>query len=278
MKTKELKEIYFERYSNAQDWYDSKITPLKEIILAKNQETHELLKNSLREKLFPSHLIEHYQKLKRDGFLDEKKMLGRLSLHIDKVKDPEVKKRYEKLRDEVKEARKKALDSIDKKGRELHFNLMEYRPIEAVECIFPTGEKTDTKPINRLQNFPKYLVSKHDFLYLQIDLSHDKEDILHLCDDIISKAQEFIGKTGESAITRWKDKIFDKLFLKHYLSGMSKTKALEKVQEDFSNLGIHIEAESFNKRYLPRFKKRYEIKDIRQLKKGDFHSFNSPPT
>lgn len=284
---KGLKRIAFEQDPKIEGWYNSQITPIRHFIEKTNRQIDQLLKDALKRKLFPAKAIAYYRSFSKDKTIDQQKKLRRLSLWINAVRDPQISGKYWKLIHKVKKARRRACLILDKLQYDNHFVMIDkkthkviYRPVEAIEYILldqPTGNWSqagllDSAPVEVLAEDTAPFIVNNDFLYLQVDLTYDKKDILQLCDDAVSKAQNITGKSGSSARTHIQERLFNNLFLKHYPSGKSKSEALEKTERDLAALGITIEAETLNKKYLPRFKMRYGIKDIRELKKIPFNN------
>ena len=158
---------------------------------------------------------------------------------------------------------------------------IEIRPKEAAESIFLNQdgfEISKNKPLKtgNLNIFNKHKnignIINNDYMYLQIDLTYDKKEILQICDDIISKAQKIIGKEKVEAKTMERQKIFEKLFLHYYLQPKSKEKALEETEKKLEKFGIKLSYETLNKQYLKRLKNKHNVQsvsDLREIIKKD---------
>ncbi|MEA2066849.1 MAG: hypothetical protein U9O65_07160 [Thermotogota bacterium] len=198
-----------------------------------------------------------------------------------------ILEKYKKLTEEIKKTNKKLLSVISDIEHDYHIKIIgknfpfnfinRLRIIDCVECIFINdlyreprlSEKKqflNSASISFLKKNNAEMFIADDFLHLQIDLTYDKNEILDSCDDVISKAQSIIGKTNKRAKKAVIERLFDLLFKDYYLSSRSKSDALDKVVKDFKTIGLKIEAETLDKKYIPDFKKRYGIKDVRYLK------------
>lgn len=198
-----------------------------------------------------------------------------------------ILEKYRKLKEEIEKTHIKLLSVVSDIEHDYHVKMIgkdfpfyfidTLRVIECVECIYVHQSYRERLLSEKKQFLSSASISflgknnaemfiADDFLLLQIDLTYDKKEILDSCDDVISKAQTIIGKTNKRAKKAVIERLFDLLFKDHYLSSRSKSDALNKVVEDFKTVGLEIEAETLDKRYIPGFKKRCGIKDVRQLK------------
>lgn len=117
-----------------------------------------------------------------------------------------------------------------------------------------------------------------DCLCLQVDLRYDKKVIMQTFDDIITNAQKLIGKypvigKRKDSKSIEKKKLVENLFLDFYVKkGLSKNETLEKIASYLKQEKIQLEPESINRKYIPNIKRKYSVKNVRELrnlKKGD---------
>jgi len=284
--TKELKEKAFEINPQIFERYNTETASLNKILDKNRKGMLALLQKALDEKLFPKKEMEHYRSvLSKDKNLSEQLRIEVMGVWIDKVSDSSISKEYKRLNDEIGKAREKYLLFIAEIEQEHRFKLTVKNPlfnnfnlpIEGVECIIvdqlggnghPEDHTfLDTRNVSFFDKNNAESFIKNNFLFLQINLTYDKSEILNLCDDVITKAQNITGK-NKRARTTVVEEMFDSLFKFYYPAEKSKRDTLDKIQEKLRSIGVEIDSETLDKKYLPGLKKRCGIKDIRQLKGG----------
>lgn len=109
-------------------------------------------------------------------------------------------------------------------------------------------------------------------MYLKIDLSYDKKLIIQQLDDFITFAQKKIcnylhtGKRKRAKRIEF-EKLIETLLIKYFVeNNYPQKKSLEKISEELFNNGITIQTDSIERRYLPSIKKKYGIKNIKELR------------
>ena len=106
----------------------------------------------------------------------------------------------------------------------------------------------------------------------KIDLKEDKTEILRNLNDMITTAQDTINKLeGTNKLKRAKtslqENLIENIFIQYFIEKKySLTRALEETENELLNSEIKIDVESIKRRYIPAIKKRYGIKDIRELR------------
>lgn len=279
MKTKELKRRYLESDSNLKSWYESEISPRIKSIQQQNQKIYRLLQDALDKKMFSPGMMKYVQKELSE--LSDQSKLWTLTQYIDELKDAKMRKKYQHLLDKIKRIREEISEKITIKESETHYRLSEFRPIDPVEYVSYSQPFT-TVPVDAFRKYLRmagkdpdtkigYKIVKDNLMCLQVDLTYSKRDILEACDEAVTVAQGLEGKRGRRAATSLQQDLFDMIFKKHYLDKKSKYDALEKTREDLVSLGILIATNSLQRKYIPALKRKYGIKDIRELiSGGDF--------
>ena len=304
LSTKDLKEKVFDADPKLTELYNNKIDPLVNIIREKKKEIDRLfqieptpenaptitvkykkiteeIKKANKKLLSVISDIERDYHIKLDRRLSKKLLLSR-ELKLKKIWDADPDLRYnwrnnfeayiENLEITIGDKHHSVIGgtAIDKIFP--HEFIDGRRVIEGVECLFINNElHRETllgACISCLEKDTAEYFIRDDLLFLQINLTYDKNEILDLCDDAISKAQSIIGKTNKRAKKAEIERLFDLFFKYHYQLSKSKSDALDKVVKDFKTVGFQIEAETLDKKYIHGFKKRCRITDVRQLKGG----------
>jgi hypothetical protein len=113
---------------------------------------------------------------------------------------------------------------------------------------------------------------QNDTLNLKINLTYDKTDILHIVDGLIIKAQKQMGKPhikGKPQRARATEqlKLIENIFIEHYvINNLPENISLENTEKELFNYGLKITSDSIKRRYISAIKKKYKIKDIRELR------------
>jgi len=158
----------------------------------------------------------------------------------------------------------KRLKVLSKKYKE------EILKIEAKHRVILDPHSDDGIPANEFPTAvmsPVEVVSNQDeFLSIRIDLSVDKATLLENIDTAITYAQH---KT-ENELTALQYRFFVEYFIRYYIEEkLSKPKALERISVDLeTKIGIRLDADTLQRRYLKRFKTDHNVKDIRELRGG----------
>lgn len=273
MTTKDLKQKHIELDPALGSWWQSEIRPLASLIEKKKRQLDALLQETFNKKMFPGRAMKYYRSvLLKNENLTESQRLRRLSLWIDDVKEPQIRKRYWRIRNQITEARKTFLEKISEKGYELHYDFIHSDSIDPVEYVLcdEVGSIKDEFPhtmlIKGLERKGADRIIRNGVMYLQVDLTYDKTKIVRMCDDAISIAKKAL-KVSSRADTMLKLDLFNWSFLDHYLNGDNKLRALQKTQRDLrDNCGLHLNLNTLERKYLPEFKKAYGINDLRELR------------
>ena len=209
-------------------------------------------------------------------------------LWFDKIKQQDIVRQIEKMNDEIFALHQQTREISERIEAEHGFIHM--RPPGPVTVLKGVGRIKDSLQISfelamlNLKQKPwideesilildNFLNFKSDtMLHLLIDTTYDKKAILDQVDELIFAIQHLQGRkrgagTRKSIVKEELDMLVEKMFLRLYVEE-TKTEetSINEICEYLESIGNPIEAESVVRRYLRSIKKRYGVKNVKELR------------
>ena len=142
METKDLKKVAFDIEEVLEESEKAEIDGIWELMIRNSNEFYRLLREALDRQLFPSDVMEYYKRLLKDNDLDDSKRVSKMASSWERVKDPAIKRKFQRLTNEFGAAHRRHREILSRIEHANHFVLYnkwtyknEARPVEAVECI-----------------------------------------------------------------------------------------------------------------------------------------------
>lgn|GEM_PF-1697344 len=272
-----------------QNFYKTEVVPHVNEIIELDKKIMTLLKKIKQDRKIPKQDIDSFETDIKNGYPDS--LLFSYCEH-NKIEDSQMQEKACKLLEERSDKVDTVLGLLSPIEDLLRIKinpasvifypqvdcLPTFRARDPVECINVLSLKPplQTYTLATAKKLNDGCIIKDRCLFLQIDLTYDKEDILKKCDEAISLGQRAIGKTGAGrrrgidAETILKQDVFNYFFQKHAVGdGVTKEKALEKTMHDFYYLGISTATQDYGdaleSKYYPRYKKMMGAKDFKEL-------------
>jgi hypothetical protein len=117
------------------------------------------------------------------------------------------------------------------------------------------------------QKTKNHFIQDNKFLFLKIDLTHDKSEINMAVDDLVDAGQKLIGKRKKRARSEELQKLFNQIFEK-LVRSFSVEMAISKTQVRLkATYGIEIDPDSLLRKYYRKWKESEGITNIRIWRK-----------
>ena len=209
-------------------------------------------------------------------------------LWFDKIKEKKILTQLECLNDKIFSLNEKIRD-VHAQIEEQH-ELINMRPAGPVTLVKMGPTIKDAVLIDyetAMHNLTPVITKEHDNLfnnplgfedekrlYLQIDTSYDKKEILQQIDDLVGVIQRLQGRkrgkgTKKSVKKEELEALIEEMFLRFYVKErISAEKSFDKISEHLEVMGIKLDSASIAKRYVPRIKNKYDITNIKSLRQS----------
>jgi len=232
-----------------------------------------------------AHIRDLYKRMAETARMDISTKVDFFGLWIDEINDPTMASRLHaldsqisSLRGQIEQGQKRIFSKYHITGAHPYEPVMlllfygegaaEERSI-LLPCAMPadetkkwgvTYEESVLRPLGYLSD---------GLLYLQIDLTYDKKEIVKNVQDAVNKAQQAMGKRSEGIRKDAKRQemcdIIERYFLQFYKDKVGAEEALQKTCDELDKVGITLTLETLKRRYIPDIKKKLGVKDLREL-------------
>ena len=228
------------------------------------------------------HIRDLYRRMaEKTASIDISTKVDFFGLWIDEIDDPAMASRLSALDSQILSLK----GQIEQGQKKIFSKYRVFRtyPYEPVMLLLSYGESAAkersvllpyTMPENEVKDYEERVLKPLGYvsdglLYLQIDLTYDKKNIIKNVRDAVSKAQHAMGKTAIGVRRGAKRQeileIIERCFLQFYEQEGAE-EALEKTCDELAKVGITLTPETIKRRYMNDLRKKWGVKNLRELR------------